>query len=366
MERFVCIQDFEDHALRNLMPIARDYYKSGAGEENTLRLNREAFRRLRIRPRSLRDVSRRDISTTVLGQKVSMPLGVSPTAMQRMAHPDGECANARAAESAGTIFILSTISTSSIEEVAEAAPKATKWFQLYVYKDRLVTLDLVRRAERSGFKALVLTVDAPIFGDRRSDIRNRFALPKHLRLANFEGARSRDINSASNDSGLSEYVTSQFDDSLTWQDVAWLKSVTRLPIVLKGILVAEDALLGVKIGASAILVSNHGARQLDGTPASIEALPEIVRAVGNKIEVYMDGGITQGTDVFKALALGARMVFFGRPMLWGLACGGEKGARLVLEMMRREIDQTFTLTGCTSVDEVSKNMVVHESFYSHL
>ncbi|XP_001604479.1 hydroxyacid oxidase 1 [Nasonia vitripennis] len=366
MARFVCIQDYEKHALNNLTPSVRDYYRSGAGDENTLKWNREAFKKIRIRPRVLRDVSKRDISTTVLGEKLSMPLGVSPTAMQRMAHPDGECANVKAAQAAKTVFILSTISTSSIEEVAEAAPEAVKWFQLYVYFDRNVTLNLIRRAEKAGFKALVLTVDTPMFGDRRRDIRNKFALPKHLRFANFDGYLARKINSSSEGSGLSEYVTNLFDDSLTWNVVTWLKSVTKLPIVLKGVLTAEDAELGVKYGASAIMVSNHGARQIDGTPASIEALPEIVRAVGNKVEVFMDGGITQGTDVFKALALGAKMVFFGRPLLWGLTCGGEQGARSVLEMMRREIDQAFALAGCKSVEQVTKDMVVHESVYSRL
>ncbi|KAL7300851.1 hypothetical protein TKK_0006409 [Trichogramma kaykai] len=366
MSQFVCIDDYERHALANLPPMIKDYYRSGAGEELTLRLNKEAFRKLRIRPKVLTNVSKRDISTTILGERISMPLGVSPTAMQRMAHPDGECANVKATGGAKTIFTLSTLSTSSLEEVAEASPEAIKWFQLYVYFDRNVTRDLVRRAERAGFKALVLTVDTPMFGDRRRDIRNKFALPKHLRLANFEGLLSQKINSASDGSGLSEYVANLFDDSLSWKDVAWLKSITKLPIVLKGILTAEDALLAVEHGASAILVSNHGARQIDSVPASIEALPEIVRAVGDKVEVYLDGGVSQGTDVLKALALGARMVFFGRPMLWGLVHDGEKGARKVLEMMRREIDVAFALSGCSSIKDVTRDMVVHESQYSRL
>lgn len=366
MARLVCVEDYEKYALQNLPPHVRDYYKSGAGAEHSLIWNREAFRKFRIRPRFLRDVSKRDTSTTVLGQRVSMPLGVAPTAMQRMAHPDGECANARAAQAAGTVFILSTISTSSIEEVAEAAPKGVKWFQLYVYKDRNVTLDLVQRAERAGFKALVLTVDAPMFGDRRADLRNKFALPGHLRFANFEGNLAQRINSAKTGSGLNEYVTDLFDASVGWEDVKALKSATKLPIILKGILTAEDAILAVKSGASGIIVSNHGARQIDSIPATIEVLPEIVDAVGDKLEVYMDGGVTQGIDVFKALALGARMVFFGRPMLWGLCYGGEEGARTILELMRKEIDQAFALTGCTSVKDITRDMVKHESYYSRL
>lgn len=366
MTNFVCVDDYEKYAINNLSPSVRDYYKSGAGEEHSLRWNREAFKRYRIRPRVLRDVSKRDISTIILGKKILMPLGVAPTAMQRMAHPDGECANARAAEAAGTIFILSTISTSSIEEIAEAAPKCIKWFQLYVYSDRNVTLNLVRRAEKAGFKALVLTVDAPIFGDRRADMRNKFSLPKNLRLANFEGDLSSRVTTSKEGSGLNEYVNALFDPSLTWKDIAWLKSITELPIVLKGILTVEDAILSVNYGAAAIVVSNHGARQVDGIPATIEVLPEIVKAVKGKIEIYMDGGITQGTDVFKALGLGANMVFIGRPMLWGLCYGGEKGAFDILRLLKKEIDHTFALTGCTTVKDVTRDMVVHESHYSHL
>ncbi|XP_014217219.1 peroxisomal (S)-2-hydroxy-acid oxidase GLO5 [Copidosoma floridanum] len=366
MSRPVCLRDFEDLSMKNITPTARDYYKSGAGDEYTLKLNRESFQKLRIRPRVLRNVSKRDISTTILGERVSMPLGVSPTAMQKMAHPDGETANAKATQAANTIFILSTLSTSSIEEVTKAAPEAIKWFQLYVYADRSITLGLIRRAERAGFKALVLTVDTPTFGDRRRDMRNKFSLPQHLRLANFDGLLANKINLSKEGSGLNEYVQDLFDDSLSWKDVDWLKRVTKLPIVLKGILTAEDAILGAEHGASAILVSNHGARQIDGTPSSIEALPEVVKAVGDKVEVYLDGGVTQGTDVFKALALGARMVFIGRPLLWGLTYAGEEGARAVLEIMRHEIDLAFALTGCSRIDQVTRDMVMHESSYSRL
>ncbi|EFN83996.1 Hydroxyacid oxidase 1 [Harpegnathos saltator] len=354
MATYVCVEDYEKHALKHLPSSVKDYYRSGAGAQYSVKLNKEAFNRYRIRPRFLRDVSKRDISTTVLGQKVSMPLGVAPTAMQRMAHPDGECASARAAQAAGTIFILSTISTSSIEEVMEAAPNGINWFQLYIYRDRSVTLNLIRRAEHSGFKALIFTVDAPLFGDRRADVRNKFTLPSHLRFANFEGDLSQRINSAKTGSGLNEYVTEMFDASLTWKDVKWIKRITKLPIILKGILTVEDACLAVESGADGIIVSNHGARQIDSVPATIEALPEIIRGVGDKIEVYMDGGVTQGIDVFKALALGAKMVFFGRPMLWGLTYNGENGAKEILELMRKEIDLAFALTG-----KLQQTLIIH-------
>ncbi|CAK9808258.1 2-Hydroxyacid oxidase 1 [Anthophora plagiata] len=365
-QQMICVEDFEKYAHTHLTPSVRDYYNAGAGAEFSLRLNTEAFKKYRIRPRFLRNVSRRDLSTTILGEKITMPLAVAPAAMQRMAHPEGECANARAAQEAGTIYTLSTISTSSIEEVAEAAPKGIKWFQLYIYNDRKITVNLVKRAERSGFKALVLTVDAPMFGDRRADIRNKFSLPKHLRLGNFEGELSSKINNAESGSGLSEYVMNLFDASLSWEDIKWLKSITKLPLVLKGILTPQDAILAVEHGAAAIVVSNHGARQVDSIPATIEALSEIVEAVNDRIEVYMDGGVRQGIDVFKALALGARMVFVGRPMLWGLSYDGEKGARQVLEIFRKEIDLVFALTGCASVHDVRKDMVLHESYYSRL
>ncbi|XP_043525277.1 peroxisomal (S)-2-hydroxy-acid oxidase GLO5 [Frieseomelitta varia] len=365
-ESMICIEDFEKYALKHLTPSVRDYYNSGAGEMFSLKLNVEAFKKYRIRPRFLRNVSKRDLTTTILGERISMPLGVAPAAMQRMAHPEGECANARAAQEAGTIYILSTISTSSIEEVAEAAPDAIKWFQLYIYKDRNVTLNLVSRAERAGFKALLLTVDAPLFGDRRLDIKNKFSLPSHLRLRNFEGELSSKINNAESGSGLNEYVTNLFDASLTWNDIKWLKSITKLPLILKGILTPQDALLAIEYGASAIVVSNHGARQIDTIPASIEALSEITKAVDGRIEVYMDGGVRQGIDVFKALALGAKMVFVGRPMLWGLTCDGKNGARAVLEVFRKEIDVAFALSGCATVNDVTRDMVQHESYYSRL
>ncbi|XP_012262674.2 glycolate oxidase 3 [Athalia rosae] len=364
--KMVCLDDYERVALGKLLPSVRDYYKSGAGEEFTLKLNVDAFRRYRIKPRVLVNVSNRDTSTFVLGEKISMPVGVSPTAMQRMATPEGECANVRAAADAGTVFILSTLSTTSLEDVAAAAPGGIKWFQLYVYKNRDITRDLVRRAEEAGFKALVLTVDTPMFGERRSDRRNKFTLPNHLTLANFSGIEATKINKTTSGSGLAEYCSSLFDDTLSWEDVDWLKSITRLPIVLKGILTAEDAILGVEHGASGILVSNHGARQIDCAPASIEALPEIVEAVGARAEVYLDGGVRQGIDIFKALALGAKMVFVGRPILWGLACDGERGARDVLRMLKNELDQTYALAGCKTTGDVKRGMVVHESSYSRL
>lgn len=367
MNDLVCVKDFEERAYKVLPKNALDYYRSGAGRQETLENNRTAFSKYKIRPRCLRNVTKRDLSTTVLGEKVAIPVGISPSAMQRMAHPEGECANVRAAQAMGTIYTLSTIATSSIEEVAAASPQAIKWFQLYIYKDREITKSLVTRAENAGFKALVLTVDTPMFGLRIADMRNKFNLPSHLKLANFQGSyaditkvEGRHTGSAMNN------LADLLDGSLEWNDIAWLKSITRLPIILKGVMTAEDAILGAEAGVAGILVSNHGARQVDGWPASIEALPEIVKAVGDRVEVYMDGGVTDGTDIMKALALGARMVFIGRPALWGLACGGEEGVKKILSILRTELEFALAISGCASVRAIDASCVVHESFYSKL
>ncbi|XP_050736051.1 uncharacterized protein LOC127008287 [Eriocheir sinensis] len=363
----VGVEDYQREAFRRLPKNALDYYRSGALDQETLQENKDAMMRWYIRPRFLRDVSKRSMATTLLGHKVAVPFGVAPTAMQRMAHPEGEVATAKAAGKVGAPFTLSTIATSSIEEVAEGAPNTLRFFQLYIYRDREVTASLVRRAEAAGFSVLVLTVDAPSFGIRRADIRNRFVLPPHLRMANFQGKDefSR-INTSAGGSGINEYVASLFDPSLTWQDVAWLKSISRLPLVLKGILTAEDAKLGVEAGAAAIWVSNHGARQVDGVPPTMEALPEVVKAVGDRCEVYVDGGFSQGGHIFKALALGAKMVFMGRPLIWGLACGGEEGAEAVLNTLKAELDSVMALSGCATIKDITQDMVVRRETYSRL
>ncbi|KAJ2943768.1 hypothetical protein O0L34_g8088 [Tuta absoluta] len=367
MDKYISVKDIEEAALVKLPQNARDYYKSGATEEFSLAENRSAFQRFRIRPKCLVGVSNCDLKTTVLGHEVSMPVGISPTAMQRMAHPDGELANVRAAQEENVVFTLSTIATSSIEEVAEAAPNATKWFQLYIYNDREVTKNLVLRAERAGFKAIALTVDTPLFGIRRADVRNKFTLPSHLKLANFEGHLSTKIQSTGKGSGLNEYVSNLFDKSLTWDEIKWLKSITKLPIIAKGILRADDAVKAIEAGCSGILVSNHGARQLDGVPSTIEVLPEIVEAVKKyNVEVYLDGGVSCGTDVYKALALGAKMVFVGRPALWGLAVGGQAGVQRMLQIFRTELEYTFQIAGTPTVADITRDMVRHESAYSRL
>ncbi|KAM3204121.1 glycolate oxidase isoform X1 [Capsicum annuum] len=380
------VMEYEAIAKQKLPKMVYDYYASGAEDQWTLAENRNAFSRILFRPRILIDVSNIDISTTVLGYKISMPIMVAPTAMQKMAHPDGEYATARAAAAADTIMTLSSWGTSSVEEVASTGP-GVRFFQLYVYKDRNIVIQLVRRAERAGFKAIALTVDTPRLGRREADIKNRFNLPPNLSLKNFEGLDIGKLNKAE-DSGLASYVAGQVDRSLSWKDVQWLKTITSLPILVKGVLTAEDgkqrtiflsiegpgqrynfvyrntfyfgtaARIAVQAGAAGIIVSNHGARQLDYVPATIMALEEVVKAAQGRIPVFLDGGVRRGTDVFKALALGAAGVFIGRPVIWSLAADGENGIKKVLQMMRDEFELTMALSGCRSLKEITRNHVV--------
>ena len=360
------IRDLHDVAAARLPRAAYDYYASGADDERTLADNEAAWGRVRLRPRCLVNVAQRDLSTTVLGRRVSMPILVAPTAFQRMAHPDGELATARAAATAGTVMILSTLATSTLEDVATAYEGARgavgdetggRWFQLYVYRDRGITRSLVERAEAAGYDALVLTVDTPYLGRRLRDVRNGFALPEGLAIANLVAHGKGAVNEAAGNSGLAAYVATMLDPSLSWSDVDWLRSITRLPIILKGVVRADDARLAVTHGASAIVVSNHGGRQLDGTIATADALPEVVDAAGDGLEVLVDGGVRRGADVLRALALGARAVLVGRAVLWGLASDGEAGVATALQMLRGELDQALALVGCASVDSVTRDLV---------
>jgi len=355
----VNVSEYEEAAKRKLPKMVFDYYASGAEDEWSLKENRHAFERIRFRPRILIDVTSVDLSTTVLGFKISMPIMVAPTAMQRMAHPEGELATARAAAAAGTIMTLSSWATSSVEEVASVGP-GIRFFQLYVYKDRNVVAQLVRRAERAGFKAIALTVDTPRLGRRESDIKNRFALPPHLTLKNFEGLDLGHMEKTS-DSGLASYVAGQIDRSLSWKDVKWLQTITRLPILVKGVLTAEDTKLALQAGAAGIIVSNHGARQLDYVPATISALEEVVQAASGRVPVFLDGGVRRGTDVLKALALGASGVFIGRPVVFSLACEGEAGVKKVLKMLRDEFELAMALAGCTKIKDINRSHVQTES-----
>ena len=350
------LAELEALARSRLPQLAWDYYASGADDERCVARNRDAFAKLALHYRVLVDVATRDLSTTVLGQRIAMPIAVAPTAFHRLAHRDGELASVRAAGDAGTLFVLSTLSTTAVEDVIAAAT-APVWFQLYIYRDRGATEALVRRVEAAGCRALVLTVDAPLLGRRERDVKNRFALPAGLAIENMHAQGYAHVPTAAADSGLAAYFADLLDPSLTWSALDWLRSITSLPIVVKGIVRADDAARAVEHGAAAIVVSNHGGRQLDASPATIEVLPRIADAVAGRAELLLDGGVRRGTDVLKALALGARCVLVGRPVLWGLAAAGRAGAHAALATLRRELDLAFALCGCPDVASISRDLV---------
>jgi isopentenyl diphosphate isomerase/L-lactate dehydrogenase-like FMN-dependent dehydrogenase len=342
---FVNVDDYATAARERLEPGAYGYVAGGAGDEHTLRGNAAAFERWELRPRVLVDVGSVTTATTVLGSEVALPVLVAPTAFQRLCDPEGELATARGAASTGTVMTLSTLSSVTPAELAAAAPGATHWFQLYWSRDRGFTQRLVEAAVEAGFAALMLTVDLPVAGRRERDVRAAFALPDDLPLPNLPEALRRE--------NFHEALHAVVDDTLTWRDLEWLRSVCPLPLVVKGVLTHEDALLAAEHGAAAVVVSNHGGRQLDGVPATMDVLPEVVEAVGERVEVLVDGGVRRGTDVLKALALGVRAVFSGRAVLYGLAAGGEEGVVDVLELLRREVELGLKLLGCTSPAEVT-------------
>ncbi len=348
---------FELEALANqkLEPMARDYYRSGAHDELTLARNQQAFRELCLHYRVLTGVSDRDLSTEVLGRRLSLPVMTAPTAFHGLAHEHAELATAWGTAASGSTMILSTLSNTDVERVVEAA-RGELWFQLYVYRDREATKALVQRAEAAGAKALVLTVDAPLLGTRERDVRNGFTLRGDLDVRNLSGDR-KDLPPAVRDSGLAAYFYQLLDPALSWDDVTWLRSITRLPVLVKGIVRADDALLAVEHGAAGVVVSNHGGRQLDTSPATIEVLPRIAEALDGRVPLLFDGGVRRGTDVLKAVALGARAVLIGRPVLWGLTLGGKQGVERVYELLRAEIDLAMALCGASTLAELDRSLI---------
>ncbi|CAF0763620.1 unnamed protein product [Adineta ricciae] len=378
------VEDYHQAAKAKLPKMAYDYYRAGADDELTLQENVNAFRRIKLRPRVFVDVAHHGVdenscSVTLLnGQtKCSIPLLFAPTAMHRMAdNKGGERSTARAAVRANTVMILSTLSTTRIEDVADEHQKALKeypqstsqlWFQLYILKDREFTTRLVQRAEKAGFRALVVTVDASRFGNREADRRNSFRLPADMQLENLYDAGLKQAD-GKHDSALNDYIAKNLDATLTWKDIQWLRQISRLPIIVKGIMTAEDAQLAVQAGVDGIVVSNHGARQIDTTFSTIEVLPEIVSAVRRietkkKVDIYLDGGVRRGTDILKAVALGADAVLIGRPILWGLAVGGCQGVVDVIDIFKREFKLAVMLCGCTSLPNGNN---ISLSPYSHL
>jgi 4-hydroxymandelate oxidase len=348
------LRDFEAEARRRLEPARYDFFAGGADDEVTLRRNEAAFTSIALVPRVLCGAKARAIDTVLLGCRCSMPVLIAPTAFHRLAHPDGERATARAAASAGIIMIVSMASTVAVGEIAAAARNGSSvdvclWFQLYIQPDLGFTEAIVRCAEAAGCKALVLSVDSPVLGHHERDLRNGFLdLPPDMCCENLRDPRARDSV------GVRKIVMSA---DLSWESVDWLRKITTLPIVVKGILHPADASIAVNHGVDAIIVSNHGGRQLDSAPATIEQLPEIVDAVRGDAPVLLDGGIRRGTDIVKALALGARAVAIGRPVIWGLAAAGQEGVARVLETLRAELDQTLALCGCGSLHDVTRDLV---------
>ncbi|XP_072118352.1 2-Hydroxyacid oxidase 2 isoform X3 [Mobula birostris] len=335
----VCLPDFEMYAKEHLPKAIWEFYAAGADECCTRDDNLMAFKRIRLRPRMLRDVSITDTRTTIQGTEISFPIGIAPIAFHCLAWHDGEMSTTRAAEAMNTCYIASTYATCSVEEISAAAPNGFRWFQLYVYLNHELSEQLVHRVEACGYKAIVLTVDVPYTGKRRNDIRNNFKLPPHLKVKNFDG-----VFEETTEDRLYGIPANSLDPSISWKDISWLRSLTRLPIIIKGILTKEDAELAVGHGVQGIIVSNHGGRQLDGGPATIDALSEIVKTVQGRVEIYLDGGIRTGSDVLKALALGARCVFIGRPVIWGLAYKGEEGVKEILQILNDEFRLSMALS----------------------
>jgi 4-hydroxymandelate oxidase len=349
------VADYARAARGKLADGVRDYFEGGALDEITLRENTAGWEKLKLYYRVLAGVEQRQLGTTVLGQKISMPIVVAPTAFHKLACEAGEIATARAAKAAGTLFILSSLSNTAMEKVFAGAG-SPRWFQLYIYKDREITRELVQRAEAAGAEAIVLTVDAPGLGTRERDARNSFRLPDGLAVENLAPLGKGDMPKVPG-SGLAAYVRENFKSDLGFDDLDWLCGATRLPVVVKGVCRGDDARRAAEHGAKAVVVSNHGGRQLDTAPATCEVLPHVVEAAGDLCEVYVDGGIRRGSDVLKAIALGARAVLVGRPILWGLTVAGEQGAAAVLEILRRELDEAMLLCGCTTLRDIDYSLL---------
>lgn len=353
----VCLGDYERLATAALAPAVAGFVAGGSGAESALRANRTALERLRLVPRVLTGSGDCDTSVSVLGCRLAAPVAVAPMAYQRLVHPEGEIALASAAREAGVGYAASVLGSVPIEQVAGCG--APTWFQLYWLRDRGLLAELIRRAEAAGCAALALTVDVPRMGRRLRDLRSGFALPPGITAANLPArADATAHRTKTGSSALMVHTGEAFDPTLSWADLDWLRERTELPLLVKGILHPDDAVRAVDAGAQALVVSNHGGRQLDGAVAGADALPAVIEAVAGRCQVLLDGGIRSGTDVVKALALGADAILLGRPALWGLAADGQKGASGVLSLLRTEIEDAMVLSGCRDVSEAARLSVV--------
>ncbi|KAL0817019.1 hypothetical protein Bca101_073463 [Brassica carinata] len=358
MDQIVNVNEFQEMAKRALPKMYYDYFNGGAEDEHTVKENVEAFHRIMFRPRVLVDVSKIDMSTSVLGYPISAPIMIAPVALLKLAHPEGEIATARAAAACNTIMIVSYMSSCTIEEVASSC-NAVRFLQIYVFKKHEIA-QMVIRAEKAGFKAIVLT-NAPRIGKREADIKNKMISPQ---LKNFGSLFPTEVQPIKG-SGLETLSSTALDSSFGWKDIDWLRSITKLPILIKGILTREDALKAVEAGVDGIVVSNHGGRQLDYSPATITVLEEVVHVVRGRIPVLFDGGVRRGSDVFKALALGAQAVIIGRPLAYALAAKGEDGVKQGIEMLKNEFELTMALSGCPTIGDITRNHVKTEAERLH-
>ncbi|MDP6573003.1 MAG: alpha-hydroxy acid oxidase [Rhodospirillales bacterium] len=377
MRNITCIEDLRALARRKVPRSFFDYAEAGSYSEETLRANRADLERIKLRQRVMVDVSSRDTSTTMLGETVSLPLALGPVGMTGLLHGNGEILACRAAHAAGIPFTMSTVSICSIEDVAAAVDKPF-WFQLYVMKDRGFVRSLIERAAAAKCGALMLTVDLQVLGQRHADIKNGLSVPPALKVKNLIDMMTKPswvfsvlsgkrrtfgnldghVKGMEDVSSLAQWVGDQFDATLNWKDVEWIRSIWPGKLIIKGILDVEDAKLAAKTGATALVVSNHGGRQLDGAPSSISMLPEIAEAVGSEIEVMFDGGVRTGQDVLRALALGARSCFIGRAYIFGLGAGGEAGVAKAIDVIRKELDVSMALTGVKSVGDIDRHILV--------
>ncbi|GCE22685.1 alpha-hydroxy acid oxidase [Dictyobacter kobayashii] len=342
METIVQVSQYEELARSRVDEAAWCYIASGTGREQTLRGNVAAFEQFWLRPRVLVPTAGCDMGTTVLGTPISLPVMAAPTGFQKLLHPAGEAASARGTGLAQTLYVASSSATTSLEEIASAT-SGPLWFQLYMYKERVLSEQLVRRAEQAGYRAIVVTLDTPYYGRKERFARKNYSFPEHIAKANFSAEQDDTV-----------------DSEMGWDIFDWLRTITDLPLLAKGILTAEDAELAVQHGVAGIIVSNHGGRQLDAALPSVLALPEVVLAVQGRVEVYLDGGIRSGTDVFKALALGARAVLVGRPMLWGLAVAGAQGVTHVFDILREELQYAMALSGCPALSAITPSLIKHQ------
>ncbi|AXA71917.1 alpha-hydroxy-acid oxidizing enzyme [Achromobacter insolitus] len=373
-----CVEDLRALAEKRVPRMFYDYVDVGSWTESTYRANTADFQRILLRQRVARDLSRRSVASTMVGQDVAMPVAIAPTGLTGMQHADGEILAARAAKAFGVPFTLSTVSICSIEDVAEGTDGHPFWFQLYVMRDRKFVQRLIERAAAAGCSALVVTLDLQISGQRHKDLKNGLSAPPRLTLLNLLNMAGKPrwclgmlgtrrhtfgniighVDGVDNMTSLAEWSSQQYDPALSWDDIAWIRRLWKGKLILKGIQDVEDARLAVASGADALIVSNHGGRQLDGAPSSIRALPAIAQAVGSDIEVHMDGGVRSGQDVLKAVALGAKGVYIGRAMLYGLGAMGEQGVARTLEIIRKELDLTMAFCGKTDIRDVDASILL--------